>query len=152
MDPGIFKAYDVRGLVPGQLDEPAALAIGRAFAQFLGGGPVAVGRDMRASGGPLGEALSAGLRAEGADVVDVGRVSTPMLYHATTALGARGGAMITASHNPGGYNGFKLCGPAAVPIGIESGLAEIRDRARAVHGQPRPGPRAAQSARDLHDA
>jgi phosphomannomutase len=149
LDPAIFKAYDVRGLVPGQLDERAAAAIGRAFAQFLGGGPVAVGHDMRASGIPLGAAFSAGLRAEGVAVVDIGRVSTPMLYPATSALGARGGAMITASHNPGGYNGFKLCGRAAVPIGIESGLAEIRDRALAIHDAPLPAARAEASSRDL---
>jgi phosphomannomutase len=151
VDPAIFKAYDVRGLVPGQLDEGAAAAIGRAFAQFLGGGPVAVGHDMRASGIPLGAAFSAGLRAEGAAVVDVGRISTPMLYHAATVLGARGGAMITASHNPGGYNGFKLCGEAAIPFGIESGLAQIRDRAFRVHAEPMPAPRAAQSVRDLRE-
>jgi phosphomannomutase len=151
VDSSIFKAYDVRGLVPSQLDEPAAAAIGRAFAQYLGGGPVVVGRDMRASGVPLGEAFSAGLRAEGAAVVDVGRISTPMLYHATTVLAARGGAMITASHNPGAYNGFKLCALAAVPIGIESGLAHIRDRAFAVHGQPLPAPTAPETARDLRE-
>jgi phosphomannomutase len=138
MKPAIFKAYDIRGLVPADLDARGALAIGRAFARELGPGPVAVGFDMRESAQALREAFVAGLRAEGANVVDIGRVATPILYFATTALRAVGGAMITASHNPGGYNGFKLCGASAVPIGIESGLREIRDTALALEGQSAP--------------
>ena len=108
MDSAIFKAYDVRGVYPEQLDEPAARAIGRAAARLLGDGPVAVGRDMRESGLALRDGLIEGLRAEGRDVLDVGRVATPMLYFAASSLGAAGGVMITASHNPGRYNGFKL--------------------------------------------
>ncbi len=148
MDTAIFKAYDVRGLVPEQLDADAALAIGRAFARYTKGGTVVVGRDMRQSGIELRAAFVRGVRAEGADVVDVGRVSTPILYYATSALGAAGGAMITASHNPGAYNGIKLCAEQARPIGIESGLAEIRDLAvelaRAPCGPVRGGERSEQ--------
>jgi phosphomannomutase len=142
VDEAIFKAYDIRGIYPDALDGPAARAIGRAFARHLGGGPVVIGRDMRESGRTLREEAIAGLRAEGADVIDVGRVSTPMLYFASARLGARGGVMITASHNPGAYNGFKLCRERAIPIGIESGLREIRALAREVVGAPPQTPRA----------
>lgn len=137
MTPSIFKAYDIRGIYPDDLDGSAAQAIGRAVARFLGGnGPVVVGTDMRESGTVLRERLVAGLRSEGADVLDVGRVSTPMVYFATTAAGAAGGVMITASHNPGAYNGMKLCRANAVPIGIETGLAQIRDLAVPLEGAP----------------
>ncbi len=142
MDLAIFKAYDIRGIYPDALDGPAARAIGRAFAQHLGGGPVALGRDMRESGRVLRQEAIAGLLGEGADVVDVGRVSTPMLYFAAALLGARGGAMITASHNPGAYNGFKLCRERAIPIGIESGLRQIRDLAAALAAEPAPAAKA----------
>lgn len=148
MKPAIFKAYDIRGLYPEELDASAALAIGRALARKLGPGPVAVGFDMRTSAGDLHAALVAGLRGEGSDVIDVGRVATPILYFATTTLRAVGGAMITASHNPGAYNGFKLCGPNAAPIGIESGLREIRDVALGLHGQPAPAPRGTLRSED----
>ncbi len=139
MHPSIFKAYDIRGLYPDELDADAARAIGAAFARFLGGGPVVLGRDMRASGTPLRDALLAGLHAEGVEVIDVGRVATPMIYFATTWLEAKGGVMITASHNPGEYNGFKLCGAAAVPIGIETGLREIQTLAGELHGSAAGG-------------
>jgi phosphomannomutase len=150
MKPAIFKAYDIRGLVPEELDARGALAIGRAFARKLGPGVVAVGFDMRESAQALREAFVAGLRAEGADVVDIGRVATPILYFATTVLGAVGGAMITASHNPGGYNGFKLCGANAVPIGSESGLREIRDVALALEGQDAPSARGTLRSEDFN--
>jgi phosphomannomutase len=143
MKPEIFKAYDIRGTYPDQLDADAARAIGRGVARFLGTGPVVVGRDMRESGIALREGLVAGLRAEGLDVIDVGRVSTPMVYFATTSRGAGGGVMITASHNPGAYNGFKLCGRNAVPIGIETGLVDVRAHAERLHGAALPAPRGA---------
>jgi phosphomannomutase len=161
MNRGIFKAYDIRGVYPDELDASAARAVGRALARFLrerrDGGPgaaaapasqprgappaatpnaVVVGRDMRESGVVLREALIEGLRAERADVIDVGRVSSPMLYYAVDALGAQGGAMITASHNPGEYNGLKICRESAIPIGIESGLSEIRDLAMELEHEP----------------
>ncbi len=149
MKPAIFKAYDVRGLYPEELDARGALAIGRAFARKLGPGAVAVGFDMRTSAAALREAFVTGLRAEGADVIEIGRVSTPILYFATMRLGAVGGAMITASHNPGAYNGFKLCGRLAVPIGIESGLRAIRDVALALEGEAAPPARGTLRSDDL---
>jgi phosphomannomutase len=144
----IFKAYDVRGLYPEELDPAAALAIGRSLARFLRASSLVVGRDMRASGIPLRDALAAGLRSEGVEVIDIGRVSTPMTYFAVRRFGASGGAMITASHNPGAYNGIKLCRAAAVPIGLDSGLAAIRDGAFALHGQPAGEPRAGERRED----
>ncbi len=139
MNPAIFKAYDVRGLYPEEIDAEAAAAIGYALARYLDGDTVVVGTDMRESGVVLKEALIAGLRAEGVSVIDIGRVGTPLVYFATTALEAAGGVMITASHNPAQYNGMKICGRAALPIGIESGLAEIRDVVLDRLGQA-PGP------------
>jgi len=138
MDSAIFKAYDVRGLCPEQLDPEAALAIGRATARHLGASPIVVGRDMRESGVGLRDALIEGLIGEGADVIDIGRVATPVVYYQTARVNAAGGVMITASHNPGAYNGFKVCGRDAVPIGIESGLRDIRDAALELVGQPAP--------------
>lgn len=151
MNERIFKAYDVRGLYPEEIDGPAARAVGRALAEFCGGGSVVVGRDMRPSGEVLRDDLVAGLRAHGVDVIDIGRVATPMVYFATAALGASAGAMITASHNPAGYNGLKLCGAAAVPIGIESGLAEIRDRAIELHDQPLPPAGGSEREQDVRE-
>jgi phosphomannomutase len=141
MNTAIFKAYDIRGTYPDQLNAEAARAIGRAVARFLKGSPIVVGRDMRESGLTLREALLEGLRGEGADVLDIGRVATPMVYFATAARGAAGGVMITASHNPGQYNGFKICAQEAIPIGIETGLADIRDLAQPHVGAPAPEPR-----------
>jgi len=132
MNHDIFKAYDVRGIYPSDLDEADAYRIGCGFAlsELLEGGkPVIVGRDMRASSHSLAEAISSGLEAEGHSVIDVGLCTTPMLYFAVNALDAAGGVMVTASHNPGEYNGFKFVREGAIPIGSESGLAEIRERA-----------------------
>ena len=152
MDPAIFKAYDVRGLYPEQLDAAAASAIGLALAETWGEGRVVVGRDMRASGEVLLDALVGSLRGRGVNVIDIGRVATPMLYFATRALEADGGVMITASHNPAAYNGLKLCGRAAVPIGIESGLARIRDRALELHGKSPGRARAELERTDIRAA
>ncbi|HTO70459.1 MAG TPA: phosphomannomutase/phosphoglucomutase [Myxococcota bacterium] len=148
MKPAIFKAYDIRGLVPEELDARGALAIGRAFGRHVQGSPVVVGWDMRASAQDLRNAFVSGLRAEGRDVLEIGRVSTPMLYFATASSRAAAGAMITASHNPGRYNGFKLCAQNAVPIGIESGLAQVRDRALQLADEPTPATRGSVSSRD----
>ncbi|HXX47192.1 MAG TPA: phosphomannomutase/phosphoglucomutase [Myxococcota bacterium] len=152
MKPAIFKAYDIRGVAPDELDGRAALAIGRAFARHVARGPIAVGWDMRASAQELRSAFVRGITAEGLDVIEIGRVSTPVLYFATATQRAGAGAMITASHNPGRYNGFKLCGQNAVPIGIESGLAAIRDRALALADEPAPPTRGRVSAIDVKDA
>ncbi len=123
---GIFKAYDVRGLYPQELDEDTARRLGYAFGISRGGtGTVAVGRDMRPSSTPLGDALADGLLRSGCSVLDIGLVTTPCLYFAVGSRKCKGGVMITASHNPGKYNGFKLCGDGASPIGSESGLKEL---------------------------
>jgi phosphomannomutase len=140
----IVKAYDVRGVVPDQLDEPIAEAIGRAFVQTLrsGGAPVdrvVMAHDMRESGPILAGAFAKGARGEGADVVDAGLGSTDLLYYASGALDLPG-AMFTASHNPAQYNGIKMCRPGAKPIGQETGLAEIRERAEAILNQAIPSP------------
>jgi phosphomannomutase len=126
----IFKAYDIRGVVPDQLDEDLARRIGAAFAAVqnlaAGDGMVVVGRDMRESSEPLARAFAEGLTESGVDVVDIGLASTDELYFASGALDAAG-AMFTASHNPAHYNGIKLCRPGAAPVGKESGLTEIQE-------------------------
>ena len=122
----VFKAYDVRGLVPEQIDEPLARATGRAHAQVTGATTVVVGHDMRPSSPGLAHAFATGATEAGADVVMIGLASTDMLYFASGHLGVAG-AMFTASHNPAQYNGIKLCRANAVPLGLESGLDEIRD-------------------------
>jgi phosphomannomutase len=122
---GIFKAYDIRGVFPDELDAAVAYRIGRATARFLGSPTIAVGRDARSSSPQLFDALVRGLGDEGSAVVDLGLVCTPMVYHAVEHLGAGGGIMITASHNPGRYNGFKICREHAIPIGEATGLREI---------------------------
>ena len=124
----IFKAYDIRGLVDGQIDEEVAEAGGAAAAVVLGEGEGAmvVGHDMRPSSRPLVDAFARGVTAQGLDVVDIGLASTDMLYYASGALGLPG-AMFTASHNPAAYNGIKLCRAAAAPVSQDTGLRQIRD-------------------------
>ena len=134
----IVKAYDVRGIVGTQLTTEVAHALGRAAAIELHGEGVVVGRDMRPSGVELADAFMAGVRAEGVDTVDIGLASTDLLYYASGRLGLPG-AMWTASHNPVEYNGLKLCRAGAEPVGIETGLALIRDRAQ--NGQFPPSDR-----------
>jgi len=127
---GIFKAYDIRGTVPDQLNEPTAELIGRAIATFLGAKNLVVGRDMRDSGVPLSRALIRGINSTGCDVTDIGVVSTPMQYHAVGSLGTDGGVMVTASHNPAGYNGMKISARDVVPVGGASGLPDIEQLVR----------------------
>ena len=127
----IFKAYDVRGTVPEQFDESMALAIGAAFARFTGAPRIVVARDMRPSGVELSAAFARGAMGEGTDVVDIGLASTDLLYFASGHLDLPG-VTFTASHNPAGYNGIKMCQKGAAPIGEESGLMEIRDIAAAL--------------------
>ncbi|MGW0801771.1 phosphomannomutase/phosphoglucomutase [Nonomuraea sp. NPDC002799] len=129
----IFKAYDVRGVVPDELDEPTAEAVGAAFVEVTGAESVVVAHDMRASSAPLAEAFIRGARSRHADVVHAGLGSTDLLYYASGSLGLPG-VMFTASHNPARYNGMKMCRSGAVPIGGDSGLAEIRDRAAELVG------------------
>jgi phosphomannomutase len=124
----VFKAYDVRGTVPDQIDEHLVRVTGAAFAAVTGaaGGSVVVGHDMRPSSPGLAEAFAAGAAGAGADVVMLGLASTDELYFASGSLDAPG-AVVTASHNPAQYNGIKMCRAGAVPVGAESGLLQIRD-------------------------
>lgn len=124
---GIFKSYDIRGIYPSELDQPTAHAIGRAFVEFLGTDRVAVGRDMRTSSQPLFEAFASGVTAQGANVIDLGLTSTDELYFAVGKFGYPAGAMITASHNPKDYNGFKLCREEAIALSADTGVFAIRD-------------------------
>jgi len=124
----IFKAYDVRGKVGSELTADVANKIGKAFADWLPEqGTIAVGRDMRPDSAELAGALIDGLRAQGRNVIDIGEVTSDMIYFAVGRYKLAGGAMVTASHNPGEYNGIKLCREEARPVGKESGLFEIRD-------------------------
>jgi phosphomannomutase len=135
----IFKAYDIRGIVPDELDESVAAAVGAAFARMTGAEAVVTVHDMRTSSAPLAEAFGAGAASQGADVLSAGLGSTDMLYYASGSLGIPG-AMITASHNPAKYNGIKLCRAGARPVGAETGLVELRamaeDGVPAAQGAP----------------
>jgi len=122
---GIFKAYDIRGIYPEQLNETIAEKIGRAVVVFLKAKKVVVGRDMRPHSVPLFHALVKGITEQGADVVDVGMCSTPMSYHANGKLGADASVMITASHNSAEWNGFKLCREQAIPLSGLTGIGDI---------------------------
>jgi phosphomannomutase len=132
LDPKVFKAYDVRGIYPEELDEDGAYAIGRAYVQQFEPKRMAVGRDMRLSSPQMAEALIRGCSDEGAEVLDVGLIGTEMLYFAVGSLGLDGGIAVTASHNPKEYTGMKIVRRGALPVGGESGLLDIRDRALAV--------------------
>jgi len=120
-----FKAYDIRGRVPDELDVDLVTRIGRAYAAFLGARRVAVGYDIRLSSPDMARAVARGLTESGVDVVDIGRCGTEEVYFATFHLGLDGGAMVTASHNPADYNGLKLVREAARPISSDTGLKEI---------------------------
>ena len=122
---GIFKAYDIRGVYGVDLDEDKAYKIGRAYVKFANPRKVVVGRDCRVHSEPLFKALAEGITQAGADVIDIGMVSTPMSYFANGILGAGGSVMITASHNTKEWNGFKLCKANAVPISGATGIKEI---------------------------
>ncbi len=126
-DPSVFKAYDVRGLYPSQIDEPLATLIGRAFVAYLGARRIVVSRDMRLSSPSLAAAFIDGARTQGADVVDIGLMGTDQMYFAVARDGYDGGAQITASHNPGEYNGIKLVGRHALPLSGDAGISDIRD-------------------------
>ena len=125
----IFKSYDVRGIYPEEINEEIVESIGRAYIEYTHAKRVAVASDKRISSPSLFKALVKGLARGGADVIDLGLLSTPMLYFASSTLDVDGAIMVTASHNPGEYNGLKFCKKNAVPIGLASGLAEIRDLA-----------------------
>ena len=122
---GIFKAYDIRGIVPDQLDGRTAYLVGRALGVFLGAGPLVVSRDMRVSGPEIAGALVEGITDSGRDVVDAGILSTPANYFAIGHYGYPGGVQVTASHNPKEYNGFKMSREDAIPLSYETGIGEI---------------------------
>ncbi len=126
-DTSIFKSYDVRGIYPSELSDDVAHDIGRAFAALVNGAVIAVGRDMRPSGKKLFDAFAAGANEAGADVVDIGMVSTDALYFAVGKYGYGGGVMITASHNPANYNGMKFTRENAIALSMDTGLSTIRD-------------------------
>ncbi len=146
----IFKAYDVRGVVPDDLDEAVARRIGGAFAEWSGAPRIAIGRDARTSSEPLARALAEGATARGVDVVDLGLASTDLLYFASGSLDVPG-LMLTASHNPPQWNGIKFCRARAAPVSEDSGLAEIRARAEASEPPPVPA-RGRVQRMDLLDA
>ncbi|PYR56586.1 MAG: phosphomannomutase/phosphoglucomutase, partial [Acidobacteria bacterium] len=127
INPSIFKAYDVRGLYPSEVNEDAARQIGRGFVAYLGARRIAVSRDMRLSSPALAAAFIGGARAQGADVVDYGMMGTDMLYFAVARDGHDGGAQITASHNPKAYNGIKMVRQEAFPLSGDAGIGDIRD-------------------------
>jgi phosphomannomutase len=129
MDPKIFKAYDVRGIFPDELDEEAAYKIGQAFVLFLDQArpKIVIGMDNRFSSGPLANELKRGIIDQGGDVIDVGLSTTPMLYFAAAKYGYDAGINITASHNPPRYNGFKFVGKGAIPISETNGIKEIKE-------------------------
>jgi phosphomannomutase len=144
MDPAIFKAYDIRGVYPDQIDEEDAWKIGFSTARFLrsllrgyergqaNAQSLCVGRDMRTHSEPLAHALIEGMNASGANVIDIGMVDTPQMYFAINHLGTCGGVQVTASHNPAKYNGFKISGLGAKPVGVDTGLKEIKHIATAL--------------------
>jgi phosphomannomutase len=129
LDPKVFKAYDVRGIYPDELDEAGAYAIGRAFVEQFEPHRIAVGHDMRLSSPAMTDAVMRGAAESGADVVDLGLVGTEMVYFAVGELGLDGGVAVTASHNPKEYTGMKIVRRGALPVGGDSGLLDIRTRA-----------------------
>jgi phosphomannomutase len=129
LEPNVFKAYDVRGIYPTEIDEKGAYAIGRAYVEEFGPKRIAVGHDMRVSGPQMVAALTEGATDGGADVIDIGLIGTEMLYFAVGSLELDGGITCTASHNPKEYTGFKIVRAGALPVGGDSGLPEVRDRA-----------------------
>ena len=135
LDPKVFKAYDVRGIYPTELDEDGAYAIGRAYMEQFEPRRIAVGRDMRVSSPSMAAALIRGATEGGADVLDLGLVGTEMVYFAVGELELDGGVAVTASHNPKEYTGMKIVRRGALPVGGDSGLLDIRDRALAL-GDP----------------
>ena len=134
LDPSVFKAYDVRGIYPTELDEDGAYRVARAYTDHFEPRTVAVGHDMRLSSPSVAAAVVEGIADAGADVIDLGLVGTEMLYHAVSELQLDGGICVTASHNPKEYTGMKIVRRGALPVGGDSGLAEIRGRAETGFG------------------
>src|SRR5438445_2582688 len=139
LDPNVFKAYDVRGIYPDELDEAGAYAIGRAYVDEFEPRTIAVGRDMRLSSPSMADAVMRGAADSGAEVLDLGLVGTEMTYFAVGELGLDGGIEVTASHNPKEYTGMKIVRRGALPVGGDSGLLDIRTRALGDLGEPKGG-------------
>src|SRR5882757_4085633 len=136
LDPKVFKAYDIRGIYPEEINDEGAYAIGRAYVQQFEPRRIAVGRDMRLSSPQIAASVMRGAADEGAEVLDLGMVGTEMLYFAVGELGLDGGIAVTASHNPKQYTGMKVVRAGALPVGGESGLLDVRDRAIAADWRP----------------
>jgi len=148
LDPKVFKAYDVRGIYPSEIDEDGARAIGRAYVEQFEPTRIAVGHDMRTSSPSMAQAAMEGAAAAGADVIDIGLVGTEMLYFAVGDLGLDGGLQVTASHNPKEYTGLKVVRRGAMPVGGDSGLLDIRDKAMS-GVRPRTGPEGTIRSEDV---
>jgi phosphomannomutase len=146
----IFKAYDIRGVVPDELDADLARRIGAAFASWSGAASIALGRDCRLSSPELAAAIADGITGRGADVIDLGLASTDLLYFASGSLDVPG-VMLTASHNPKEYNGIKLCLAGARPVGQDTGLRQVRELAERTE-MPPSAARGSVMARDVMDA
>jgi phosphomannomutase len=144
--PGIFKAYDIRGLYPGEIDETTARQIGRGFVSYLKASRIGVSRDMRVSSPALADAFIAGALEQGTSVVEYGMLPTDVMYYAVVTDGLEGGAQITASHNPKQYNGIKMVRAEALPLSGDAGIGDIRD---AIANDRLPAP-AAQRGRVTH--
>jgi phosphomannomutase len=127
IDPGIFKAYDIRGIYPEQLNGEIARRVGRAFVDYLSAKTITVGRDARVSSPEIADAFIAGARSRGCQVTDIGLAATDMVYYHVAARSQDGGAIITASHNPKQYNGIKMVRKDALPLSGEQGIKEIRE-------------------------
>jgi phosphomannomutase len=138
LDPKVFKAYDVRGIYPAELDEEGAEAIGRGYVEQFEPRRIAVGHDMRLSSPSMAAAVMRGASEAGADVFELGLIGTEMLYFAVGELGLDGGVTVTASHNPKEYTGMKIVRRGALPVGGESGLLDVRDRALSGNQVARP--------------
>jgi phosphomannomutase len=151
LDPKVFKAYDVRGIHPSELDEDGAYAIGRAYVEQFEPKAIAVGRDMRVSSTSMAEAAIRGAMAAGAQVKDLGLIGTEMLYFGVGELDLDGGVMVTASHNPKEYTGMKIVRRGALPVGGDSGLLDIRDRALSFSTEQSEGPGEAEDV-DIYPA
>jgi phosphomannomutase len=148
LDTSIFKAYDIRGIYPDQIDERVMRAVGRAFVAYLDARRIAVTRDMRLSSPKLADAFITGALEQGADVVDYGLAGTDMMYYAVASESHDGGAQITASHNPKAYNGVKLVRRAAFPLSGDAGISDIRDM---IVGDSIPAPRGPRGSVDHQD-
>ena len=148
LDSSIFKAYDIRGLYPSEIDEDGAQQIGRGFVAYLGAKTIGVSRDMRLSSPTLAAAFIEGARLQGANVVDYGMLGTDQLYYAVVNDGLDGGAQITASHNPGRYNGIKMVRAEALPLSGDKGLGQIRDMIDS-GSLPAPTARGTLTTRDI---